>query len=146
MSTEERDHTNCRVPTCPLLGTMSSNTTGTKDWDCFLHFGRNAAQRKAIDSQLDHWNWLAIITRKLRDRSTESWADNYRSAKQEIIVHKQPELLIQKGESVSKWLVRLEKFLSDQCTQDVPQLPSLSEKMNIKDSWEKCNFNDLVPV
>lgn len=146
ITVNEESHGMCRIPGCPLAGTVSGSTGGSSDWYCFIHYGRNAGQLRAIGERLDPFKWLAGVTIEIRaGMGSKEWPEVYRRLKQEILRRQRPDLLNAKGESAYRWVVRLENHLHDQCTQDIRREPP-KEKPGKKDTWTRVDVADLAPA
>lgn len=141
MTTEIRS-CNCVAHGCPMTGVQSTSTTGSSDWLCWIHFGKDAGQWQAITVELNRMQWLAeavVAIRRYRDR--ECWHTVYRNIKAEILLNQRSDLLNQKGEDAYPWAMRLERELRDICEGKAP-IPLMQPVVDpgASDSWKKAQF------
>lgn len=116
----------CAAYGCPLIGSMSSSTSGSTEWWCFAHFGVQGAQLQAITSELHSLEWLAQAVHDVRFHDkpgTEASRRAFQAIERALIGHGHPELLWQRpdgsqpGEKRYRWLERLEAALKTMLDQ-----------------------------
>ncbi|TWI69040.1 hypothetical protein IP91_00105 [Pseudoduganella lurida] len=116
----ERPQHLCAAYGCPLIGSMSSSTTGSTEWWCFAHFGANAGKLQAITSEMHRLRWLSMAVHDVRHHppgTAESRAA-FQMIERQLTAHQRPDLLWKRkadhhsgGEARSTWLARLESAL-----------------------------------
>lgn len=111
---DQISYCNCAAHGCPMLGVMTRSTTGSNEWFCSIHFGAPAARWHEITRELNRLGWLVTITRNLR-------AGVVGDAHKEMTLNQSKYLHRGDHESMTQWLVRLEKVLSDSCKEPAQQ-------------------------
>ena len=110
----------CAAYGCPLIGSMSTSTSGSTDWWCFAHFGATPGQYQAITSELHSLEWLAQAVHDVRFHDkpgTEASRRAFQAIEHQLTLHKRPDLLwirpsmTHQGEKRYRWLERLEAAL-----------------------------------
>ncbi len=112
----------CAAYGCPLIGSMSSSTSGSTEWWCFAHFGVQGAQLQAITTELRSLEWLAQAVHDVRFHDkpgTEASRRAFALIEHQLQLHKRPDLLwirpstdgAAQGEKRYRWLERLEAAL-----------------------------------
>jgi len=112
----------CAAYGCPLIGSMSSSTSGSTDWWCFAHFGVNGPQLQAITSELHSLEWLAQAVHDVRFHDkpgTEVSRRAFAIIEHQLALHHRTDLLWTRpsadgtvpGEKRYRWLERLENAL-----------------------------------
>ena len=118
----EHDPRQCSAYGCPMPGTMTGSTSGTSEWQCWLHFGRNIGSWQRISAELNRMQWLgATIVTLRRDYGGKiaTWTETYRLAVQSIRAGQRSDLLmVPADESVLQWIARLEAALSKACAEE----------------------------
>lgn len=101
----------CSAHGCPLLGVMSTGTSGGDFW-CYLHFGKDGAQLQTITTEINRREWLAKAITDIRMHcGKDSWPSVYKSVKHELAMQQRNDLQIRENQSVKAWLFRLENEL-----------------------------------
>lgn len=111
---EEISYCNCSAHGCPMLGTMTRSTTGSKEWYCGIHFGAPAARWGEITHELLRLKWLVDITRALR-------AGHIGDAHKQMAMNQSSHLKRGDHETLAQWLIRLEKTLHEACQEPAQQ-------------------------
>lgn len=107
---------NCAAYRCNMLGTMSRNTNGSKEWFCFIHFGADSKRWSDISDELERLSWLVEITRNLRQfGNAKEWDQYDEAARKEITLNQSSHLLLSNKESLAQWCTRLEGVLHQSC-------------------------------
>lgn len=110
----------CAAYGCPLIGSMSSSTSGSTDWWCFAHFGVQGAQLQAITTELRSLEWLAQAAHDVRFHDkpgTEASRRAFQAIEHQLTLHQREDLLwirpspTHQGEKRYRWLERLENAL-----------------------------------
>lgn len=141
--TGAREHSQCAAHGCPMLGTVTNSTNGSSEWWCFCHHGKSATHFQAITAELNRLHWLVAIAKDVRHhRGAPEWPDVYRKLKHEITLNQRSDLHAQKGETVTNWLLRLEKSLFD-ATQPSAPVP-LIEKAKEAAGLKKVEFQQFT--
>jgi hypothetical protein len=111
----------CAAHGCPLLGGMSTSTTGGSEWWCFLHFGKNVGQLQAITAEINRRPWISkSITDLRRYYHTEQWGNVYKFAQHELAMNQRFDLQRKQDEEVRAWVLRLEQALEAACGKVAP--------------------------
>jgi hypothetical protein len=140
----------CAAHGCPLLGTVSTSTTGGSDWWCFLHFSKDAVRLQAITVEINRRDWLARAITDLRMHyATEKWADVYKLAKHELAMQQRNDLQIRpetdaktwegRAESVGRWIQRLESELQAMCSATFTRPPKQT-RLPVDEPLQKVAF------
>lgn len=112
MSDEPKNGCMCAAYGCPLVGTMTASTTGSQDWLCWLHFGRDAVHWQAITIELGRVRFIADALTHLRAAyGTKHWPDAVRHARQALREHQRNDLTAAKDESARSWMGRIDREL-----------------------------------
>ncbi len=114
----QQDPRQCCAYGCPMPGSMSASTTGTSEWQCWLHFGASPGKWQRISADLNRVSWLVTsITTMRRDYGgkREKWAETYRDAVQAIRANQRTDLLRAKDETLPLWFARLDSALRACC-------------------------------
>lgn len=141
----------CAAHGCPLLGTVSTSTTGGSDWWCFLHFGKDAVRLQAITVEINRRDWLARAITDLRMAyGTDKWADVYKLAKHELAMQQRNDLQIKpqtdfttqagRAESVPRWIARLENELQAMCSATFTRPPKQVQLPVVNEPLQKVGF------
>lgn len=119
----QRDPCMCCAYGCPLLGVMSTSTSGGNEWWCSLHFGKDAGQMQRLTVEMNRREWLShTITDLRKNYDAESWHLAYRTANHEFAMHQRTDLQHKRNEeSVWRWIARLESELGKLCQDERPQ-------------------------
>jgi len=145
----------CAAYGCPLHGTMTSSTSGSADWWCALHFGKDAAQLQAITSAMNRYRWLVqaifdvransrpkVDWRKQLERIEHDFRANHRA---DLCVERFPEGLNQ-GKPCEKskhWIVRLEAALMAYVAADV--VPAVVTQGGLLEQSTWSEARDALP-
>lgn len=117
--TIEQGH--CAAHGCPLLGALSTSTTGGSEWWCFMHFGKNFGQMPAITAELNRRPWLSKGLADIRMYYGRSiWPEVYRNVQHELAMNQRPDLQRKPSEDVRAWVLRLEQALESACGKTEP--------------------------
>lgn len=119
---------NCKAFGCPLQGTMSTSTSGTSEWLCFVHFGLEADQWQSATVELNRMKWLVDLTRTIRENALsnpqgwntiEAGVHKEMTMAQRSDLHRKPPsaAFFGNAEPVNRWLARLESVLRDAAVQ-----------------------------
>jgi hypothetical protein len=112
MSDEPRKGCMCAAYGCPLVGTMTPSTTGSQDWLCWLHFGRDATHWQAITVELNRVRFIADALTSLRSvYGTKHWPDAVRAARQALRENQRNDLTPAKDEPARMWMGRIDHEL-----------------------------------
>lgn len=142
MSTGEPvDPTKCTAYGCPMPGTSSSGTNGSKhDWLCRHHFGRNAMEWPHITAELNRLRWLAQAVSAIHiTYGSSRWVPVARKIKQQCMLNQRGDLLPKQGESAMDWARRLDQELLATCSEHSIQ-KIMQPEMGQQDTWSKVNF------
>lgn len=105
----ERQACYCAAHGCNQLGTMTSNTVGTSEWWCYLHFGQDAGRLQQTTAEINRRDWLSRIITDVRMRYwSDHWPDTFKHAQHELAMNNRNDLKIAKDETVWQWVRRLE--------------------------------------
>lgn len=126
---EQHQGCNCHAYGCPMLGTMSTSTTGPKaDWLCWIHFGADAGQWQQITAELNRVIWLVEAIGILRHANRgERWVQAVNAARKRLIGGQRSDLLPAKGDTAVAWISRLETELKAIAKQTQPGLTELDQ-------------------
>lgn len=114
----------CAAHGCPMLGTMSTSTSGGSDWWCYLHFGKDAVRLQALTVEIHRREWLAKIITDIRmTYGTQAWSATYKAAKHELAMQTRNDLQIAELETVWNWMRRLESELEAMCNSTFTKPP-----------------------
>jgi hypothetical protein len=133
-------HDPCRCAAYGCL--MPTSTTGSSEWLCWLHFGRDAGQWQGVTIELNRVAWLVEAVQAIRRYSSRAtiWPEVYRNIKQAIVLNQRPDLLNRKDESASAWALRLDAELRDVCGGKAPMPLLQVADPGASDSWKKTEF------
>lgn len=135
----ERNHAHCAAYGCPMLGTMSMSTTGSNDWYCWLHFGREATQWQRITTELRRFDWLIEAMQEMRrNYGFDGWDEAYLGAMKAIRLHQRLDLEYLKPEPVGQWFARLDKVLQEACAGIARDFLSMPQQQS--ETWSKVGF------
>lgn len=103
----------CAAHGCPLLGVMSTSTTGGSDWWCFIHFGKDAVRLQALTAEINRREWLAKAITDLRRAlfDTQAWEETCKALKHEFAMQNRNDLKPYRGQSRWGWITTLESEL-----------------------------------
>lgn len=120
----ERPHHLCAAYGCPLLGSMSANTTGTSEWWCFAHFGKDVGQYQGITAELRRLDWLAkaITNVRIRERNPD-YGSAFQRLEHDFKLAQRSDLLWTAPETDEQWMVRLERELEQLLRGDARPAP-----------------------
>jgi hypothetical protein len=98
---------------------MSTNTTGSGQFYCFLHFKCKPGRQHEITNELQRLSWLVKITQMVRacGGDLREWLGSEDSADKEIRVNQSSHLIRRRHESLVAWLARLEETLRIACAE-----------------------------
>jgi hypothetical protein len=137
------DPCRCAAYGCQMPGAMTTSTTGSSEWLCWLHFGRDAVQWQAITAELNRVAWLVDAVQAIRRYSSRAtvWPVVYRNVKKAITLNERSDLLNLKNESASAWALRLDAELRNIASGDAP-MPLLQQVVDpgALESWKKAEF------
>lgn len=135
----------CTAYGCPLIGAMATSTTGTNEWWCYVHFGKDVGRYQSITTELRKLDWLAQAITSVRTRNRNP---GYGAAFQRIMHDFEQagrkDLHWTSPESDEQWMVRLERELLKllegvlQPAQEQRQLAIQSAKSL---NWNRVGFD-----
>jgi hypothetical protein len=137
----QQDPRQCCAYGCPMPGTMSASTTGTSEWQCWLHYGRNPGSWQRITTEANRMGWLvhALVTLR-RDYGSRRWADTFTEATKTIKAAQRSDLTWARGETVPQWLMRLDAALRQACAPEPVPQQSLIVKQESSEKFTKVEF------
>ncbi len=122
MSADTDSTSNCYAHGCPMLGTNTRSTTGSKEWLCMNHFGADASRWQTITHELRRLVWMVEATRLIRMHAGKASMDQYRERIARDINNAMcPDLLQQDHEYDQQWGIRIEGVLAASCRATVVQ-------------------------
>lgn len=140
----ERSSCYCAAHGCPMLGTMSTHTTGASEWWCYLHFGRDAGRLQSITVEVNRREWLSKAITDLRTNyGRDTWPDVCRSVRHEFAMQQRTDLRDTAGESGWAWIVRLEHQLKSMVSSTPVSAPK-QRSIEQADTWAKVGFEAPV--
>lgn len=108
----ERPNHLCTAYGCPLLGSMSASTTGTSEWWCFAHFGKDVGQYQGITAELRRLEWLAKAITDVRTRERNpNYGAAFQRLEHDFKLAQRKDLLWTSPETDEQWMIRLEREL-----------------------------------
>lgn len=116
----QRDPRYCAAYGCPLLGVVSTSTSGGGEWWCSLHFGKDVGQMQRLTVEMNRREWLSHTITDLRQNyGTESWPMAFKTAQHELAMNQRTDLQHKRNEeSVWQWIGRLESELGNLCRDE----------------------------
>lgn len=144
-----RDPCSCAAYGCPMPGAITTSTTGSSEWLCQLHFGRDAVQWQAITAELNRVAWLVDAVQAIRRYSGRPaiWPVVYRNIKQAFVLNQRADLLNASSESAAAWALRLDAELRSMASGNAP-MPLLQPVVDpgASESWKKATFEVPEPA
>lgn len=108
----------CAAFGCPMLGTSSKSTNGSKEWFCWLHVSSDGGKWQQITTELNRIIWLVEVLRSIRMyRGTDHWPDIYKSYKQKFTLNQRNDLFRNQSENLNQWVSRMEVALNQSCNK-----------------------------
>lgn len=137
----QQDPRQCCAYGCPMPGSMSTSTTGSTEWQCCLHFGRNPGSWQRITAELNRMGWLvhALVTLR-RDYGSGQWPETFTEATKAIKAAQRSDLTWARGETVSQWFLRLDGALGQACASERAPRQSLLVKQESGETFAKVGF------
>jgi hypothetical protein len=113
----QQDPRQCFAYGCPMQGSISSGTTGSSKWLCWLHHGEEADRWQRITADLRRMEWLVMtITTLRRDCGSVHWDEAYATADRAMRQHQRSDLRHIEGEKLLNWFSRLDAALRACCS------------------------------
>ncbi|SNT33634.1 hypothetical protein SAMN06265795_12636 [Noviherbaspirillum humi] len=132
----------CAAHGCPMLGSLTSSTTGTSEWLCWFHFGKEPVQWQSITAQLREVGWLVDALRNIRmNYGTENWGPVYLGIKQELLRNGREDLTCKELETVRMWSGRIEKAIADHVQVRPAQQKPLQGVEVKSGTWSKVQYS-----
>lgn len=119
----------CAAYGCPMLGAMATSTSGTAEWWCFAHFGKDAGQLQRITVELNHLDWLtkAIVDTRMRHLHKADWPAQFQRIEHDLHLQRRDDLRFDGNTAMrsdtERWLERLEAELDARIRELVPAVP-----------------------
>lgn len=137
----QQDPRQCCAYGCPMPGSMSASTTGSTEWQCWLHFGRGPGSWQRITAELNRMGWLvhALVTLR-RDYGSRQWPETFTAATKAIKAAQRGDLTWSRGETVREWFMRLDGALREACAPEPAPQQSLIVKQESAETFSKVDF------
>jgi hypothetical protein len=96
-----------------MIGAQQSSI-GSKEWWCFLHFGKDSDQIQPITAEINRLSYLSLSIRDIRQLSlTQGWETARQAINHDITMNMRPDLCQRSSESPNAWMRRLECALEE---------------------------------
>jgi hypothetical protein len=130
----------CAAYGCPLLGSSASSTTGTSEWWCSLHFGKDAGLMQQITGSMNRHRWLsdAITIIRVNARPKHNWTAHMSRVLHDLQGAGRDDLRWNGIESAPAWITRLETALMQLVASEVQPVVVTQAGLIDPDTWTKA--------
>ena len=136
----ERSPDLCAAYGYPLLGSATSATTGTNEWWCSLHFGKDAGLIQQITSAMNRHRWLsdAITTVRTNAKPKHDWTKQMERVMHDLQAAGRKDLHWNGSETAPQWVLRLEQALMQIIGSEVSPVVVTQGGLVDPDTWAKA--------
>lgn len=135
----------CAAHGCTLLGTMSTSTSGSDEWWCSMHFGKDASQLQPLTVEINRREWLAKAITSIRMQAHgEAWPETFKFVQHEMAMNQRADLKHNGKEAIWQWLVRLEKELESMCRGSFTNPPK--QVRMAEEGFKRVQFDAPLPA